>query len=151
MRVALLLPATLLLASTVPCFAAGPLVQPAHPTTRANAQHPSLKHSVGHASVHTAAGHRSIHAATIAAAHHESIGMAPERATEIQTALIQHGYLTGQPSGTWDAQTAAAMEKLQADNGWQTKTTPDARALIKLGLGPQKQQGAGPSVQGPED
>ena len=28
------------------------------------------------------------------------------------------------------------MEKLQADNGWQTKLVPDARAIIKLGLGP---------------
>jgi hypothetical protein len=28
------------------------------------------------------------------------------------------------------------MEKFQADNGWQSKTVPDARALIKLGLGP---------------
>ncbi len=28
------------------------------------------------------------------------------------------------------------MVKYQADNGWQSKTTPDARALIKLGLGP---------------
>jgi len=58
------------------------------------------------------------------------------RATEIQTALIQHGYLTGQPSGHWDAATEAAMAKLQADNGWQTKLVPDSRALIKIGLGP---------------
>jgi hypothetical protein len=28
------------------------------------------------------------------------------------------------------------MEKLQADNGWQTKIVPDSRAIIKLGLGP---------------
>jgi peptidoglycan hydrolase-like protein with peptidoglycan-binding domain len=62
--------------------------------------------------------------------------MPSERATEIQTALIKQGYLTGQPTGTWDAQTVAAMEKLQADNGWQSKITPDSRALIKLGLGP---------------
>jgi hypothetical protein len=62
--------------------------------------------------------------------------MAPERATEIQNALIKSGYLTGTPSGQWDAQSQAAMEKLQADNGWQTKLVPDSRALIKLGLGP---------------
>jgi peptidoglycan hydrolase-like protein with peptidoglycan-binding domain len=76
--------------------------------------------------------------ATSVASHHETIGISNERATEIQTALIQHGYLTGEPSGTWDAETAAAMAKLQADNGWGTKVTPDARALIKLGLGPQQ-------------
>ncbi|MDR3746393.1 MAG: peptidoglycan-binding domain-containing protein [Acidobacteriaceae bacterium] len=58
-----------------------------------------------------------------------------ERATQIQTALIRSGYLTGDPSGHWDNETQAAMEKLQADNGWQTRLVPDSRALIKLGLG----------------
>ena len=28
------------------------------------------------------------------------------------------------------------MQKFQADQGWQTKLTPDSRALKKLGLGP---------------
>jgi hypothetical protein len=65
-------------------------------------------------------------------------GIDSERATQIQSALIKQGYLTGQPSGTWDASTVAAMQKLQSDNGWQTKITPDARGLIKLGLGPQQ-------------
>jgi hypothetical protein len=59
-----------------------------------------------------------------------------ERATQLQAALIKSGYLTGQPSGHWDAQSEAAMAKLQADNGWQTKLVPDSRAIIKLGLGP---------------
>jgi hypothetical protein len=59
-----------------------------------------------------------------------------DRATQIQSALIQAGYLTGAPSGHWDAESEAAMGKLQADNGWQTKLVPDSRALIKLGLGP---------------
>jgi hypothetical protein len=65
------------------------------------------------------------------------VGMPAERAIQIQTSLIKQGYLTGEPTGTWDAQSVAAMQKLQADNGWQTKITPDSRALIKLGLGPQ--------------
>ena len=64
-------------------------------------------------------------------------GIAPERATEIQKALISKNYLTGSPSGQWDAQTETAMQKYQADHGWQTKLTPDSRALIKLGLGPR--------------
>jgi hypothetical protein len=59
-----------------------------------------------------------------------------ERAREIQTALIREHYMEGQPSGTWDSATQAAMQRYQADQGWQSKTTPDARALIKLGLGP---------------
>jgi hypothetical protein len=58
------------------------------------------------------------------------------RARQIQTALIREHYLQGEPSGTWDATTQAAMQKYQADQGWQSKTTPDSRALIKLGLGP---------------
>jgi hypothetical protein len=72
------------------------------------------------------------------AAHEEKspVVMPAERATQIQAALIKQGYLTGEPTGAWDAQTVSAMQKLQGDNGWQTKITPDARALIKLGLGP---------------
>lgn len=65
--------------------------------------------------------------------------MPSERATEIQAALIKQGYLSGEPTGVWDASSVAAMQKLQSDNGWQTKITPDSRALIKLGLGPQQQ------------
>ncbi len=58
------------------------------------------------------------------------------RARQIQEALIREHYLDGQPSGTWDAATQAAMQRYQAAQGWQTKTVPDSRALIKLGLGP---------------
>lgn len=60
----------------------------------------------------------------------------PARATEIQLALIREHYLTGEASGKWDDATKAAMVKYQADQGWQTKLTPDSRALKKLGLGP---------------
>ncbi len=78
------------------------------------------------------------------AAHHEPIGQRgidTQRATEIQKALIRENYLTGEPSGQWDGQTEAAMQKFQADHGWQTKLTPDSRALIKLGLGPNTASG----------
>jgi peptidoglycan hydrolase-like protein with peptidoglycan-binding domain len=60
----------------------------------------------------------------------------PERAKEIQDALIREHYLRSPASGQWDSSTEAAMQKFQADHGWQTKLTPDSRALIKLGLGP---------------
>jgi hypothetical protein len=63
-------------------------------------------------------------------------GIKSERAMEIQQALIREKYLTGEPTGTWDARTQAALVKYQGDNGWQTKVVPDSRALIKLGLGP---------------
>jgi hypothetical protein len=67
--------------------------------------------------------------------------MDTERATAIQTALIKQGYLSGEATGTWDAQSSAAMQKMQSDNGWQTKIVPDSRAIIKLGLGPNSPQG----------
>jgi len=60
----------------------------------------------------------------------------PERVTQIQQALIREHYMTGEANGKWDAATVAAMQKYQADHGWQTKLMPDSRALLKLGLGP---------------
>ncbi len=63
-------------------------------------------------------------------------GIQPERAREIQTALIREKYLSGEPTGVWDSRTQEAITRYQADHGWQTKVTPDSRALIKLGLGP---------------
>ncbi len=59
----------------------------------------------------------------------------PERVTEIQQALIREHYLSGDADGKWDATTQAAMQKYQADQGWQTKLMPVSRALKKLGLG----------------
>ena len=74
----------------------------------------------------------------------------PERAKEIQDALIREHYLSSPASGEWDETTEAAMQKFQADHGWQTKLTPDSRALIKLGLGPHDaadaQAGSSPSA-----
>ncbi len=66
-----------------------------------------------------------------------------DRATAIQAALIKQGYLSGEATGHWDTETQTAMQKLQADNGWQTKLVPDSRAIIKLGLGPQTEQASG--------
>lgn len=60
----------------------------------------------------------------------------PARVTQIQQALISAHYLSGEASGEWNAETVAAMQKYQADHGWQTKLTPDSRALKALGLGP---------------
>jgi peptidoglycan hydrolase-like protein with peptidoglycan-binding domain len=60
----------------------------------------------------------------------------PARVTAIQQALIREHYLITEANGKWDAATEAAMQKYQADNGWQTKLMPDSRAILKLGLGP---------------
>src|SRR5437763_14685005 len=63
----------------------------------------------------------------------------PQRARDIQGALIREHYMEGEPTGIWDATSQKAMERFQADNGWQSKSIPDSRALIKLGLGPDHQ------------
>lgn len=67
---------------------------------------------------------------------HGQHGIDEERTAAIQSALIREHYLTGEPSGVWDQASKDAMLRYQAANGWQTKITPDSRALIKLGLGP---------------
>ena len=79
----------------------------------------------------------------------EPVGMAPERATEIQSALIKSGYLSGTPSGTWDSTSQAAMEKYQADMGLTTRVAPDSRALIKLGLGPRTTSASAETPESP--
>lgn len=59
-----------------------------------------------------------------------------ERARQIQEALVREHYMKSEPTGTWDSATQEAMRRYQADHGWQNKTVPDSRALIRLGLGP---------------
>ena len=59
-----------------------------------------------------------------------------DRAREIQQALIRNHYMSGEATGVWDNATQNAMVKYQEDHGWQSKTIPDSRALISLGLGP---------------
>jgi hypothetical protein len=59
-----------------------------------------------------------------------------ERAQAIQAALIREHYLSGTTTGTWNQSSEDAMRRYQADHGWQSKTVPDSRALISLGLGP---------------
>jgi hypothetical protein len=117
MRTLSILSTAALLCATVPCFG----ITHHHSTApSATIKHVSSKaHKSGHSTI-----------------RHEA--MESERATEIQQALIKNGYMSGEPSGTWDSSSASAMQKFQGDNGWQTKITPDSRALIKLGLGPQQ-------------
>lgn len=62
--------------------------------------------------------------------------MQPERIEEIQAALQQAEYLQQDPNGKWDDATRAAMGHYQADNGFSVTGQPDAKSLMKLGLGP---------------
>ncbi len=61
--------------------------------------------------------------------------MDAQRVQAIQDALVREHYMS-KPTGNWDATTQQALQKYQADHGWQSKVVPDSRALIKLGLGP---------------
>lgn len=81
---------------------------------------------------------RSLRKAAPKVAHrlHGQQAIEPARVTEIQQALIREHYLATEANGKWDATTQAAMQKFQADQGWQTRLMPDSRALKKLGLGP---------------
>jgi hypothetical protein len=60
----------------------------------------------------------------------------PGRVTEIQQALIREGYLQGDPNGSWDMRTRAAMLHYQTDHGFPPTGLPEAKSLMKLGLGP---------------
>ncbi|HEX8817152.1 MAG TPA: peptidoglycan-binding domain-containing protein [Terriglobales bacterium] len=100
---------------------------------------PPAKKSPSHTASSSAKRKKSTHGKSgkkTSSTKHGQQKIDPQRAREIQQALIREHYLTGEPTGTWDDQTQQAMQKFQADNGWQDKTTPDSRALIKLGLGP---------------
>lgn len=59
----------------------------------------------------------------------------PERVDEIQLALIREGYLQGDPTGEWDAHTRDAMLRYQTMHGFPATGLPEAKSLMKLGLG----------------
>ena len=109
------------------------------PTVHSNAAHSATTAAHGKASPH---GKKTSKAASkgskppTKSAKRGQQAIDPSRAREIQEALIREHYLDGEPSGSWDGTTQAAMQRYQEDQGWQSKTTPDSRALIKLGLGP---------------
>jgi hypothetical protein len=137
--------------------------QPHHPETeshkseaKANAAQGKAAHADAkstskadstHHSAHSATAHKKAHSAGTTGSHHGKKSrpvssrhgqqkIDSDRTRQIQEALIREHYLSGEPSGKWDPETEAALRKLQTDHGWQNKTVPDSRALIKLGLGP---------------
>ncbi len=99
---------------------------------------PAAKHSTSKAHAKTVHGKSSKHRRSKKGAwkRHGQQKIDAARASQIQEALIREKYLDGQPTGVWDSRTESAMQRFQTDNGWQSKVTPDSRALIKLGLGP---------------
>lgn len=89
------------------------------------------------------------------AGHRRSYQQAPtpERYKEIQQALVSKGYLHGEPTGQWDADSADALKRFQTDQN----LTPDGKlsslSLIALGLGPKRlsaQTHSQPTGDGPK-
>jgi hypothetical protein len=106
-------------------------------TTKSKTKHAKVSSTHSSHYSHTASRHHSSkHTVKTASRSHGQVTIDEERTRAIQAALIREHYLTGEPTGVWDQTSKDAMLKYQADNGWQTKITPDSRALIKLGLGP---------------
>jgi Putative peptidoglycan binding domain len=60
----------------------------------------------------------------------------PGRVENIQRALGDAGIYHGATTGMWDSATREAMARYQARNGFGVTGLPDAKSLMKLGLGP---------------
>jgi hypothetical protein len=103
-------------------------------TAKSSSPSSSVKKSAG--KTHTAATGKRSRKKSARARGQQKIDS--ERAQAIQEALIREHYLSGDATGTWNQASEEAMRRFQADHGWQSKTVPDSRALIKLGLGPSK-------------
>lgn len=107
-----------------------------HAQTSGASSVPTAQDTASHQPAGNTSHKATTHRRTRKRAHRGQQKIDSQRALQIQQALVREHYLNGKPSGVWDDATQRAMQKYQADNGWQTKTTPDSRALIKLGLGP---------------
>jgi peptidoglycan hydrolase-like protein with peptidoglycan-binding domain len=121
---------------------AGTVTSASAPTAKTTAEKPPAKKAKTHTAKHRSTSTRAS-ATKNKSARGKQVGkkrgqqgIDPTRAREIQSALIREHYMQGEPSGLWDSSTQAAMQRYQADHGWQAKQIPDSRALITLGLGP---------------
>lgn len=104
--------------------------QPGRPAHRvkpeAGRRAPSVKYRKARAS-----RRRTSHRNRLAQIH-----LQPERVEEIQRALLDAGFLKEEPNGTWDDATRSAMRRYQVENGFPATGLPEAKSLMKLGLGP---------------
>src|ERR1700734_1238281 len=94
-------------------------------TTKTSSKQTSTVHATSHhSSTHTTSSSgkkNSKHSnkQTATARSHGQRAIGEERTREIQSALIREHYLTGEPTGVWDADSKDAMTRYQAANGWQ--------------------------------
>lgn len=99
-------------------------------TTHSKASHPAHRRTTHHYRHYRHYRRRTYH-------HRVSLpkGPSPERITQIQTALSRGGYYKGDPSGRWDSDTVAALQKFQSAHDIGASGKLDAPTLQKLGLG----------------
>src|SRR5579875_1648329 len=110
-------------------------------STKSPQHHKTSNHStVARASHHRRFTHHSSrslrHRRRASSRRSRSLEIPRERAEQIQEALIQAGDLHEQPTGRWDEQTREAMKRYQQANGFNATGLPDAKSLMKMGLGP---------------
>jgi len=68
--------------------------------------------------------------------HYTRVHIQAERVRQIQKALAKAGVLHEEPNGRWDTATRDAMRQYQEQNGFSPTGLPEAKPLLKLGLGP---------------
>jgi peptidoglycan hydrolase-like protein with peptidoglycan-binding domain len=66
----------------------------------------------------------------------------PDRYREIQQALVEKGYLKGEPSGRWDDVSADALRRFQQEQNLEPTGKINSLSLIALGLGPRHDSAA---------
>jgi peptidoglycan hydrolase-like protein with peptidoglycan-binding domain len=62
----------------------------------------------------------------------------PERYKEIQDALAQRGYFSGEANGNWGADSVDALKRFQQEQNLAPSGKLDSVSLIALGLGPKR-------------
>lgn len=73
------------------------------------------------------------------------------RYAEIQQALADAGYFSGEASGVWQKESIEAMKAFQDSQGFEPTGKIDARSLIKLGMGPAYGSAATNESEGGEE
>jgi len=68
--------------------------------------------------------------------HYTRVHIQADRVRQIQQALAKAGVLHEDPNGLWDTATRDAMRQYQQQNGFTPTGLPEAKPLLKLGLGP---------------
>lgn len=79
--------------------------------------------------------------------HYSFVGQqrpAPERIQEIERALVERGYLSGEPDGNWDQTSMDALRRFQQSQNLSADGRLSSMSLIALGLG-SRQNGVVPA------